>query len=83
MKIQMWILLLFVLLLAAVSVAGALASDGSALQNMQPAADQNAVSLAKAGPLAQVYAGGVVVVLVLLSLAPLVLGYEPGAGINL
>jgi hypothetical protein len=83
MKIQMWILLLFVLLLAAVSVAGALASDGSAIQTTQPAEDQNAVSLGKTGPLAQMYAGGVVVVLVLLSLAPLALGYEPGAGINL
>jgi hypothetical protein len=82
MKTQTWITIMLVMMLAAVSVAGALAANDVTPQTEQHAVEANTLALAETGPLAQVYTGGVVVLLGLLAIAPLALGSEPGAGIN-
>lgn len=83
MKAPTWISILFILLLAVVSTAGALAADGSGSPPSQAVVDANTVSLADAGPLAQIFTGGVALLLILMALAPVVFGREPGAGIHI
>jgi hypothetical protein len=83
MNRYLWNGVLIFLLMASTGAAAVLAADVSSAQSPSVVQDANMISLAKAGPLAQIFAAGVVLLLVLMAIVPLVLGNEAGAGINI
>lgn len=83
MSKYLWNVALILLLMLTSSVAAVLAADASPTQTSPAVQEANMISLANAGTLGQIFAAVVVLLLVIMALAPLLLGNEAGAGINI